>query len=57
MKDKVEISKQFSWILRHGAHEIPSVSMDEEGFVTLSDLLEIPSFSRSGVDVNFVKEQ
>jgi 2'-phosphotransferase len=54
IQDRVKISKQFSKILRHTAHEYASLLMDEKGFIPLDSLLALPEFSKQGVDEEFV---
>ena len=55
IQDRVKISKQFSKILRHTAHEYPSLSMDQKGFIPLDSLLALREFCKQGVDEEFVK--
>jgi 2'-phosphotransferase len=53
-RDRVAVSKKFSRILRHTAHENPSINMDNSGFVDLHSVFCLPDFSGMHVDEEFV---
>jgi 2'-phosphotransferase len=42
-QDDIKLSKTLSWLLRHGAKE-SNVEMDKRGFVSIADILKLPSF-------------
>ena len=53
--DTVRISKEFSYLLRHSAHEHKSLKLRADGFVKVSSILNLPKFRKSGIDFEFVR--
>eukprot|EP00732_Lithocolla_globosa_P007545 Lithocolla_globosa_v1_NODE_9772_length_670_cov_5.819512.p1 type:complete len:200 gc:universal NODE_9772_length_670_cov_5.819512:613-14(-) len=44
-KHNVQLSKSLSYLLRHGA-EKKKLTMDAEGYITVSDILKLPEFKK-----------
>lgn len=47
--DIVRVSKQLSWLLRHGAREV-GLAMDEAGWAAIDDVLDVLSIPRGSLE-------